>query len=323
MKPISSGLAEYSTPISSVALPPSGLLTESDELVGLDVELDRASALAGDGRDAVDGRLELGIGDLHLLVVALRNDAPVVGEGAVDQLGGERHRADLEAHLGGADADLDGGRAVLDEPVQLVHGLARDDDAGHAGSALGQRQLHLREPVSVGGDRAQRRRLVGLGGVQIDAVQVVARLLGGDGKPRLVDEALQVLRIELELLAQVTDADVGEVLRRQRLQRKARVTCSERQALLLRVLAHVDLGAVGKLAHDVVQHMGGHGDSAGSANLGGDRLDDLALQIGRLELERGVAGAQEHVRQDGNGRPSLDDARDVAERPQEFTTFND
>ena len=61
----------------------------------------------------------------------------------------------------------------------------------------------------------------------------------------------------------------------------------------------------------------------GVADVGCDRLDDLALQIGRLELERGIAGAQQHVGQDGNRRAPLDDARHVAERPQEFTTFND
>ena len=69
--------------------------------------------------------------------------------------------------------------------------------------------------------------------------------------------------LELELLAHLADADVGEVLRRQRLQREAGVAGGERQALLLRVLAHVDLGAVGELAHDVVQHVGGNGDGAG------------------------------------------------------------
>ena len=38
---------------------------------------------------------------LQLLVVGLRDHPPVVRESAVDQLGGERDGADLEAGLGG------------------------------------------------------------------------------------------------------------------------------------------------------------------------------------------------------------------------------
>ena len=58
--------------------------------------------------------------------------------------------------------------------------------------ALRQRQLHLRQTVAVGRDRAQGRRLGGAGGVQIDAVEVVARLLGRDRELGLVDQPFEV-----------------------------------------------------------------------------------------------------------------------------------
>ena len=158
--------------------------------------------------------------------------------------------------------------------------------------------------------------------MQVDAVEVVARLLGRDGKARLVDQPLQVLGRELELLAHLARADVGEVFGGQRLQGKARLASGQRQALLLAVLADVDLRAVGQLAHDIVQHVRRNGDGARRADVARHALDDLAFQIRRLELELGIARPQKHVGEDRDRRTPLDDARDVAERPQEFTTFN-
>ncbi len=58
----------------------------------------------------------------------------------------------------------------------------------------GTAELNLRQTMAVGRDRAQRLRLAGAGGVQVDAVEVVAGLFGRDREPRLVDQALQVGR---------------------------------------------------------------------------------------------------------------------------------
>ena len=176
--------------------------------------------------------------------------------------------------------------------------------------------------MPVSRDRAQRRLVAGLRGVQVDAIEVVAGLFRRYGKARFVDQALQVLSGQLELLAHLADADVGKILCRKRLQRKARMTGGKRQALLLRVLAYVDLTAVGQLANDVVQHMGRHGDGTRLTDVGGNALDDFALKVGRLEFERRFPHPQQDVRQDGDRRASFDDAGDVAERPQEFTTFD-
>ena len=97
-----------------------------------------------------------------------------------------------EADLALRQLDRDLGLVVLDQALHLADGLARHDDAGHSGRALRQRQLDLRQPVAVGRDRAQRLRLAGAGGVQIDAVEVVARLLGRDRELGLVDQPLEV-----------------------------------------------------------------------------------------------------------------------------------
>ena len=81
----------------------------------------------------------------------------IVGECAVDQLRRQRDRPDLEPHLGGRHADFHGCRAALHQTMQLVHGLARDDDARHPFRALGPFQLDLRQAMPVRRHRAQRR----------------------------------------------------------------------------------------------------------------------------------------------------------------------
>jgi hypothetical protein len=96
----------------------------------------------------------------------------------------------------------------------------------------------------------------------------------------------------------------------------------ERQPLLLRVAADIDLAAVGQLADDVVQHVCRHSYGAGLLHVGRDALDHLALQVGRLELERRVAHPQQYVGKNGNGGAPFDDAGHVTERPQQFTTFD-
>ena len=65
---------------------------------------------------------------------------------------------------------------------------------GMRAGALGQRLLDAGQAVAVGGDGAQHLRAVALGGVQVDAVEVVAGFLGADGEAGAVDQAAQLLR---------------------------------------------------------------------------------------------------------------------------------
>ena len=208
------------------------------------------------------------------------------------------------------------------QAMQLVHGLARQDDARHARSTRRQRQLRLGQPMTVGGNGAQRGFLAARGGVQIDAVEVVARLLGGDGKARLVDQALQVARGDVELVVELARGEVGEILRRQRLQGEARMSRAERQPLLLDVALDLHLGPVGQLAHDVVQDVGGHRHRAGLRHVGRRLLLHLALEVGGLELQAIARCLEQHVRQNGNGRAPLDHARHVTECPHQLTALN-
>ena len=61
-----------------------------------------------------------------------------------------------------------------------------------------------------------------------------------------------------------------------------------RQALALGVARDLDLGAVRQLAHDVMQHVRGNCHGTRLRNVSRRLLDHLALEVGRLQLERAV-----------------------------------
>ena len=125
-----------------------------------------------------------------MLVVADRDDAAVIRESAVDQLRGQHHRTDGEADLGLRQFDLHFAVVVFDQALHFADGLARHDHARHAVGAGRRVEIDLREAVAVGCDRAQLELLAAADGVQVDAVEVVARLFGRDRELRLVDQPL-------------------------------------------------------------------------------------------------------------------------------------
>ena len=67
--------------------------------------------------------------------------------------------------------------------------------------------------MAVGRDGAQRRLPGPLCGVQVDTVQIVARLLGRDRKARLLDQALEVGRRDFERMAHLAGGEIREVVR--------------------------------------------------------------------------------------------------------------
>ena len=105
---------------------------------------------------------------------------------------------------------------------------------------------------------------------------------------------------------------------------RAKRECPEvmRQPLLLDVALDLDLGAVGQLAHDVVQDVGGHRHGARLRHVGRRLLLHLALEVGGLELQGIARRLEQHIRQNGDGRAPLDHARDVTECPHQLTALN-
>jgi hypothetical protein len=206
--------------------------------------------------------------------------------------------------------------------LHLAHGLARHDDAGHAGGAVGQRQLDLGEAMAVGRDRAQHLDLVGAGGVQVDAIEVVARLLGRDRELGLVDQALELGGAELELVSHVAGGEIGEVALRQRLQREARAAGADRQHGAVAGGLQHDLRAFGQLAHDLVEHVRRHGGGPARRHLGGDGLGHFEIEIGGLEGQLRFVGLDQHIGQNRDRVAPLDHAMDVAQRLQQSRAFD-
>jgi hypothetical protein len=94
---------------------------------------------------------------------------------------------------------------------------------------------------AVGGDAAQGGRLGAAGRVQIDAVEVIARLLGRDRKLRAVDQPLDVGGGERKRMRHVAGGEIGKVALRQGLQSEARTAGADRHHRAVAVAFQHDL----------------------------------------------------------------------------------
>ncbi|GLI91443.1 hypothetical protein LMG27198_04350 [Methylocystis echinoides] len=56
---------------------------------------------------------------------------------------------------------------------------------------------------------------------------------------------------------------------------------------------------------------------AGLSDVGGRLLGDFEVEIGGFQRQDAVAGVDEHIGEDRNGRSALDDPVDMAERPKQ------
>ncbi len=211
---------------------------------------------------------------------------------------------------------------ILHEALHLADRLTRHDNARHADGALRQFDFHLREAMAVGRDRAQGLRLGGAGGVQVDAVEVVARFLGRDGELGLVDQPLQLGGLKGEFVRHLARREIGKVTLRQRLQRKARAAGADRKRGAVARRFQDDLRPLGQLAHDVEEHMGRHRGRAAGASFGRNCIGDFDVEVGGFERELRTVGVQQDIGEDRNGIAPLDHAMDVAQRFQQFGTLD-
>ena len=67
--------------------------------------------------------------------------------------------------------------------------------------------------------------------------------------------------------------------------------------------------------------MRGKRGRTGNANIGGQTLGHLEIEIGRLEQQRLALGAQQDIRQYRNGIAALDDAMHMTKRLQQSRSF--
>ena len=173
-----------------------------------------------------------------------------------------------------------------------------------------------------GRHRAHDVRAVGILGVQVDAVQVVPRLFGGDGEPGLFDQALQLVRRDLKSMRQLAVGHRREVLAGEAREREGGAARSEVEATVFAAEIEAHLAAVGQLADDVVERMCRHGGAAGFGDLGRGDLDDGEVQIGGRQLQLAVFGDQLHVGENRDRVALFDHALNVRERAEEGAAFD-
>ncbi len=142
-------------------------------------------------------------------------------------------------------------------------------------------------------------------------------------KRGLGDDALEVVGRQAEFVGQGARRHLGEILARQAGQFKARRAGADRQAAAFAGQEFdLHLGAVRQLADDVVEHVGGRGGGAVAQDVGGQRLDDLDVQVGGGELQTGLARLDQDVGQDRDGVAALDHALDMVQRLEEGAAFD-
>ena len=121
-------------------------------------------------------------------VVAGRDDALIIRERAVDQLGGQFHAVEGELDLGVRQRNFDGAVGIVEQPAQLRRSscAARSRRACRPAPSGSSSSKRARRWPSVATARSIRV-LSFLRGMQINAVQIEARFFGRDREARLVD----------------------------------------------------------------------------------------------------------------------------------------
>ena len=176
--------------------------------------------------------------------------------------------------------------------------------------------------MAVSGDRPQGGCLGAARRVQIDAVEIVARLLRRDRELRFFDQPFEIGGGEFKAMRHLARGEIGKVALRQCLQREPGTAGADRQHRPIAGGLEHDLRPLRELANDLVKHVCRHRGRAARGDLGGNRLGYFQIEIGRFEGELGAFGLDQHVCQDRNCIAALDHAVDVAERLQQRCAFD-
>ena len=107
------------------------------QIILRECDLHRARLLRGNCRDAVNGIGKDLIVNRELFLITLGNDALIIREGPVNQLGGEDRRAIMEPNFRLRNRNRNIGLSAINQAANFSHGFARDD---HPGQALGPRR---------------------------------------------------------------------------------------------------------------------------------------------------------------------------------------
>ncbi len=153
--------------------------------------------------------------------------------------------------------------------------------------------------------------------MQVQAVQIVARLLGGDGEAGFVDQADQVAGVDGDPARQPFRRHHREIPGREDRQIEFRAAGGDLQPGIVGAEAQFDLRALGQFAHDLVESVGGRRDLSLAVNAARRFVDDLHVQVGGRESHGVAVGGQQHIGQDRDGVAPLHHALHVSQRFQQ------
>ena len=122
-------------------------------------------------------------------------------------------------------------------------------------------------------------------------------------------------------MGEIARGEIGEIAVRQALQIEARAARAQLQLAAFAGRLQRDLRAVGQLADDVVERMGGQRRAAGWRDVGGELFGHFKIEIGRLEEQRSALRLDQHIGQDRDGVAALHHAMDMAKRLQKRRAF--
>ena len=187
---------------------------------------------------------------------------------------------------------------------------------GRSAAPSGSARVDPRQPVPVGRDAAQHRAVRPLGRVHVDAVQVVARLLGRDRELRLVEQPPQRRRRAREVRLVLRARHDREVLARQGRQAEMRPPRPHVEPPGDAVVVELDHRPVRQLARDLVQRVRGDRRRAGAAHHRRRAVDHLDVEVGGAEADLVAVRLDQHVRQDRDGVAPLHHRLRAAHGPE-------
>jgi hypothetical protein len=194
--------------------------------------------------------------------------------------------------------------------------------AGMAASAVGQIGFGQSQAVAVGRHGAQRLAAIALGGMQMDAIEIIARLFGGDGEAGFVDQTRELARRSREADRKVLARHDREVARRQHRQIKARPARRQRQARIISAPLQRHLAAFWQFARNLIKRMSGRRDVPFLGDVRFRLLHDLHIQIGRRQAGEPVLRPDQHIGEDRNRVAPFHDGLHVSEGFQERGALN-
>src|SRR5690606_36773045 len=201
--------------------------------------------------------------------------------------------------------------AALEQALQFLHALARDDDLALVLHRRFQRGVAQGQTVAIGGHAAQ----AGVGQVEQQAVEVVAHVLLGHGEGGALDQLLERGLGHADALGRLDLVDRREIVRRQARQGEAAAPGLDGD--LVPGLGDGDLAAVGQGANDVEQLARGDGGLAILGIVHRAARDHLHFQVGAGQRQLSSRDLGEQVGQHGQGLPAFDDVDHLRERLQE------